>query len=126
MYTGLILKESLANTDVLHDERMTISKEEIWKVGSRAVNWQPKEWTAIYVEGADKDLGEIAVEISCSILDKWYANLSDATTEYVIFRKKLFTYEKGDRKTKQEAKYYAKIIGVLYVVKVIRTRSLKK
>ena len=112
MYTGLILKESLADTDVLHDERMTISKEEIWKVGTRAVEWQPKEWTAIYVEGADKDLGEIAVEISCSILDKWYANLSDATTEYVIFRKKIFTYEKGDRKTKQEANNYAKIIGV--------------
>jgi len=112
MYTGLILKESLANTDVLHDERITISKEDVWKVSSRAVEWQPKEWTAIYVEGADKDLGSIATAISCSILEKWYANLSDSTTEYVIFRKKIFAYKKGDKKIKHEAKNYAKAIGV--------------
>ncbi|NQT62815.1 MAG: hypothetical protein HQ556_07660 [Candidatus Marinimicrobia bacterium] len=112
MYLGLIIKESLESIDFLQDNRIVVLKEDIWEVGSRAVDWQPKEWTAIYVEGADKDLGDLATAISCSILEKWYANLSNPTIEYVIFRKKIFAYEKGDGETKQKAKMYAKDIGV--------------
>ncbi|MBC8375119.1 MAG: hypothetical protein H8E26_03670, partial [FCB group bacterium] len=111
MYSGLIIKESLENIDILQDNRIVVLKEDVWKVGSRAVDWQPKEWTAIYVEGADKDLGDLATVISCSILEKWYANLSNPTTEYVIFHKKIFAYEKGDRETKHKAKMYAKKIS---------------
>ena len=87
MYTGLILKESLESADFLTDNRITITKEERWNVGKRAVDWQPKVWTAIYVEGADEDIEDVAKIVSTSISDKWYANLSDATTEYVIFQK---------------------------------------
>ena len=112
MYTGLILKESLESTDVLIDDRITITKEEIWNIGRSAVDWQPKVWTAIYVEGADEDIEDIAVIVSNSILDKWYANLSDSTTEYVIFHKKIFSYTRGDGDTKQEARNYGKSIGV--------------
>ena len=112
MYTGLILKESLENVEVLKDDKITISKEETWNVGGNAVNWQPKVWTAIYVKGNDKDIKDVAVIISNSILDKWYANLSDSTTEYVIFQKKIFSYLKGTNKTKQEAIDYGKSVGV--------------
>jgi hypothetical protein len=112
LYKGLILKESLGSVDVLIDDRIIITKEEIWKVGRRAVDWQPKVWTAIYVEGAAKDIEDIAFIVSNSILDKWYANLSDSTTEYVIFHKKIFSYTKGNDDTKQEAKNYGKSIGV--------------
>jgi hypothetical protein len=112
MYTGLILKESLENTDLLTDNRITITKEEKWNVGISAVDWQPEVWTAIYVEGADKDIGDIAVIISNAILDKWYANLSSSTTDYVIFHKKIFSYAKGDDGKKQKARIYGKSIGV--------------
>lgn len=112
MYTGLILKESLENTDFLIDDRIKITKEEKWNVGRTAVNWQPKVWTAIYVEGADEDVEDIAIIVSASILDKWYANLSDSTSEHVIFHKKIFSYAKGDSNTKQKARNYGKSIGV--------------
>jgi len=112
MCTGLILKESLESSDVFLDDRITITKEEIWNIGKRAVDWQPKVWTAIYIEGADEDIEDIAVIISNSILDKWYANLSDSKTEYVIFQNKIFSYAKGDGDTKQEARNYGKSIGV--------------
>jgi len=112
MFTGLILKESLENTDVLTDDRITIAKEEKWKVGTRAVDWQPEVWTAIFVEGADEDIEDIAILVSASILDKWYANLSDSTTEYVIFHKKIFFYAKRDSDAKQKARNYGKSIGV--------------
>jgi len=112
MYTGLILKESLENTDILTDKRITITKEEKWNVGRSVVDWQPKVWTAIYVECADEDIEDIAIIVSASILDKWYANLSDSKTEHVIFRKKIFSYAKGDSDKKQKAKNYGKSIGV--------------
>ena len=112
MYSGLILKESLKNTNILTDDRITIIKEEKWNVERRAVDWQPKVWTALYVEGADKDIRDIAVIISNSILSKWYANLSDSTTDWVIFHKKIFSYEKGDGDKKQEARNYGKSISV--------------
>ena len=112
MYKGLILKESLRNTDILTDNRISITKEEKWNVCKSAVDWQPKIWTAIYVEGADIDIEDIALIISNSILDKWYANLSDLTTEYVVFHKKIFSYTRGDSNIKQEAKNYGKSIGV--------------
>jgi len=112
MFTGLILKEGLGNVDALHDSRITITKEEIWNVGKRAANWQPKVWTAIYVEGLATDIAEFAVTVSNSIFNKWYANLSDSSNEYVIFYKKIFTYKRGDNDSKQKAKNYGKSIGV--------------
>jgi hypothetical protein len=112
MYTGLILKESLENTDILKDDRVTITKEETWNVEKSAVDWQPKVWTAIYVEGADKDVEDVAAIVSDSILDKWYANLSDSVTDFVIFRKKIFSYAKRDNDKKQEARKYGQSIGV--------------
>jgi len=112
MYKGLILKESLKSTDILTDERISITKEEKWNVCKSAVDWQPEIWTALFVEGDDKDVNDIAIIVSNSILDKWYANLSDLTTEYVVFRKKIFSYTKEDSRTKQAAKNYGKSIGV--------------
>ena len=64
MYAGLILKESLENTNVLTDVRITITKEEKWNVGRSAVDWQPEVWTAIYVEGADENIKDIAIIVS--------------------------------------------------------------
>ncbi len=112
MYTGLILKESLENAEFLTDDRITITKEEKWNVGKRAADWQPKVWTAIYVKGADKDIEDVAKIVSTSILEKWYANLSDSTTEYVIFHKRIYSYARGDIGSKQEARNYGKLIGV--------------
>ena len=112
MYTGLILKESLGNTDVLLDDRISITKEERWNVSQNAAHWQPNVWTALYVEGADEYIEDIAIIISATILDKWYANLSDSITEYVIFHNKIFSYAKGDNDTKQKARNYGKSIGV--------------
>jgi hypothetical protein len=112
MYTGLIIAESLEKPDILLDKRITLTKEDIWHVGERAVDWQPKVWTALFITGADKDIGTIAANISDSILDKWYANLSDSTTEYVIFHKKIFSYVKGNNAAKQKARNYGKFIGV--------------
>lgn len=112
MYDGLILKESLEDVSVLSNDRIRISKERIWKVGSRAVEWQPAEWTAIYVEGKDEDIQYCATAISNALLEKWYANLSNSTTEYVVFRNRIFSYRKGDEEAKEEAKNYAKLMGI--------------
>ena len=112
MYTGLILKENLENTTVLTDARITTTKEETWDVGNNAVDWQPKIWTAIYFEVADKDMEDIANIVSNSIFEKWYANLSGSATDFVIFHKRIFAYAKGDNDRKQAARKYGASIGV--------------
>ena len=112
MYTGLIIKESLENTYILNDGRIAVTKEKTWNVGKSAVDWQPNIWTAVYVEGVEKDIEDVATIISDSILDRWYANLSDSATEYVIFHKIIFSYAKGDNDKKQEARKYGQSIGV--------------
>ncbi len=103
---GLILAESLADTGMLSDPRITITRQETWDVGDRAVDWQPKTWTVVYIEGAEKDLTAVAELVAQSIKESWYANLSDDTTKYVVFKSKVFSYLKGDAATKLEAQQY--------------------
>lgn len=47
MFKGVLLKESLANPDILHDSRVT--KTETWQVQNAASN-QPAVWTALSFE----------------------------------------------------------------------------
>jgi hypothetical protein len=110
MFQGLIIVESLKDTSVL--DSLKITKTETWNVGSRAAGFQPKIWTAKTIEGHCDQLTATAQQISKVLLQRWYANLSDDDTEYVVFYKKIFTHKKGDKKGAQKAINYGKSIGV--------------
>ncbi len=97
---------------ILTNHIIWIAKEEQWEVGERAVDWQPKVWTAVYVEGLEADITDFCQQLSASILDRWFANLSDSTSEYVIFCQKIFAYLKGDAHTRHIAQGYGASIGV--------------
>lgn len=112
IFTGLIIAESLADTGLLSDTRITITRQETWDIGDRAADWQPTTWTAIYIEGDDNVLPVVAKLVSQSIKECWYANLSDDNTEYVVFKGKIFKYPKGDTATKRKAQDYAIAHGV--------------
>lgn len=112
MYTGLIIKESLEKSDIFKDNELKISKTESWELGARAADFQPKTWTAIFIEGEEEKIDVIAKKISKSILPKWYANVSNNTTEYVIFHEKIFKHKKGNKKDAKEAISYGKSVGI--------------
>ncbi len=112
MYSGLIIKESMVNSDIFKDDDLKITKTESWILGERAADFQPKTWTAIFIEGEEEKISAITKKISKSILPKWYANVSNNTTEYLIFNKKIFSYKKGNKEKAKEAISYGKSIGI--------------
>ncbi len=112
MYTGLLIAESLTDSHLLSDPQITVTRQETWDVDDRAVDWQPQTWTAIYIEGNEKDLTAVADLVSLSIMERWYANLSDNDNEYVVFQGRIFKYSKGDAATKRKAQKYAIAQGV--------------
>jgi len=112
MYRGLLLKESLESVDLLKDEDIKISRIENWDVGDRAADFQPDTWTAVFIEGKVENIERVARKISKTILPKWYANLSDEYTEFVIFRNKIFKHKKGDKADAREAIEYGKSVGI--------------
>ena len=112
MFTGLIVKESLKNFRILEDKDIKISRIEKWEVGERAANFQPNRWTAIFIEGTEKNIEQVAKKISLVILTGWYANLSDEMTEFVIFHHKIFKHKKGDKEDAKEAIEYGKSIDI--------------
>jgi len=112
VYTGLILKESLKSDDILKDKEIKVSKIESWELGDKAADFQPDTWTAVFIEGAEKDIEQVARKISKAILPKWYANLSNETTEFVIFHNKIFKHQKGNKEEAEEAREYGRSVGI--------------
>jgi len=109
-FKGLLLKESLNNTDVL--ESLNITKEERWDVGN-ATDDQPNQWTALYFEGDVRDAKRVADELAASLKEgKWYTNFDAEGQEYIIFPGKVFQYEKGNTKGVERAKEYGRSIGI--------------
>ncbi len=112
MLTGLIIEESLTANTIITELDLKVVRTEKWNVGERAAEFQPKIWHAIFVEGKDEKIDQIASKVSQIILPRWYANISNATTEYIIFQGKIFKHIKGDRTDAAEAIEYGRSVGI--------------
>jgi hypothetical protein len=107
---GLLLKESLADINVL--ELVRITKTESWPVSNAAVN-QPTVWTALSFEAEDSHADAIADKLSQALkLQGWYITASTATYDYVLFPARIFKYRKGDGRQRAEAKRYDRSFGI--------------
>ena len=109
MFTGLLLKESLKDKDVL--DLIQITKTETWNVDN-ATDFQPKIWTAIYFEGDESKIDFIASKLSQSLKERWYINISTENDAYVIFPNKIFKYTEGDKQKEREAIEYGKSLDI--------------
>jgi len=109
MFTGLLLKESLADESILDTLRVT--ETEVWDVDN-AVDWQPRRWTALTFEGDDDQADAIARQLSRVMKPAWYANFSTETHAYVVFAGRFFKYLKGDLQARLDAQQYALSVGV--------------
>ncbi|MFL7793603.1 MAG: hypothetical protein AB8I69_15785 [Anaerolineae bacterium] len=109
MFKGLLLLESLRDEGVL--DLVKVTKIEVWDV-ENAVDWQPKRWTAISLEGESERADEVAEAMGQAIKPAWYANFSTETHVYVVFEGRVFKYVKGDAKARAEAQSHAITVGV--------------
>jgi hypothetical protein len=107
---GLLLKESLADTNVLN--LIHITRIESWQV-TNAAPYQPDVWTALSFEADENQSDAIADKLSQALKPQgWYINASTETHVYLIFPNKVFKYLKGDSIAKGEASRYALSIGI--------------
>ena len=109
MFKGLLLLESLKDEGVL--DLVRVARTEVWHV-ENAVDWQPKQWTAVSFEGESRQADEVAEAMSRSIKPKWYANFFTEAHVYVMFEDKVFKYAKGDVRARAEVRSYAVSVGV--------------
>ena len=112
MFTGLIIKESIPSDTILAELGLKIVKTEKWHIGERAAEFQPGTWHALSVEGDVGKIDTIAYELSLHISPQWYANMSNARTEYVIFHGKVFKHRKGDKTDAAAAVKYGRSVGI--------------
>ena len=108
MYTGVILKESLQNDDMLG--LIKIQKVELWPAPNHAKG-QPAYWTAIHFISDEIDLPSI---LSYSLKDTlWYVDMREGNTHTVIVLKDtIIRYPLGDINGKQKAQEACKRAGV--------------
>ena len=109
-FTGLLLVEGLEDEGFL--SRIAVTKRETWDVGDRAADFQPRTWNAVFFEGDAGRIGATAQALSRVTRYRWYANLSDELTEYVVFRDRVFTHRKGDRTGAKEAVEHGRSQGI--------------
>lgn len=109
-FTGLLVKESLRNDDVLM--LVQVRKTETWNVGN-ATSSQPKAWTAMWFEGEESQADAVAEKLSHSLnLGHWYIDLSTASHKYVVFPNRVFKYTLGDKAGRAEAQQHGRSLGI--------------
>lgn len=109
-FTGLLLKESLADPGVL--DRLSVTKVETWELGDTGA-LEPPVWTAVSFEGDEARADETAELISRAMHPSyWYANIHCTADEIVIFAGKIFRYVRGDADGRSAPEDYARSIGV--------------
>jgi hypothetical protein len=109
MLKGLLLKESLNDTQVL--EILTLTKTETWNVENPA-DYQPAVWTAVSFEADERQADVIAEQLSRALKPAWFINASSVAYVYVIFPGKVFKYHKGDRAARATAYQHGLSIGI--------------
>lgn len=109
-FTGLLLKESLADPGLL--DRLNVSKIETWEPGEAGAPGPPV-WTAVTFEGEEQTADETAELISGAMHDSyWYANIHCPVDEIVIFAGRIFRYVRGDATARAPIEDYARSLGI--------------
>ncbi|MFH0749443.1 MAG: hypothetical protein V1917_00835 [Candidatus Gottesmanbacteria bacterium] len=111
-YKGIIIEESLQNTDLLDDIKIISTKvEEV--TPSHKTPWL-KKWTLHTVEISETSAGEIAAKLSSSLdaEHEWYADYKNENYHFVIFRGKVFKVNRHNPKEYDAVKDYGVNLGI--------------
>lgn len=74
---------------------------------------QPQVWTLIDFTCADEDVDAFAAQLAGALsAGSWYCDFATASTKYVVFKDKIFSYHRGSSLGQAEAIAYARSVGV--------------
>lgn len=111
-FTGVIIEESLENTDVI--KQVKIIKTEVEKVTDEHKTPWIDQWTLHTIEIPADKAKDVSDLISKS-LDRehsWYADFKNDTHHYIIFRDKVFFIDRTSKEQYDEAKKYGISLGI--------------
>lgn len=110
MFEGLLIKESLSDQGIL--DSLKITKEETWDIDD-ALPGQPKVWHMAWFEIADEVIDQVVEKLSQSLDDgKWYLDVSSDHLMYIIYKDKVFKYQKGYLAGRKLAEDYGRSLGI--------------
>ena len=94
-YKGVIIEESLADTSLLKQVKILLTKVELVTPEHKTPHL--KQWTLHSVEIPREKADEVAIAISRALdmaHGHWYADFKDDVTHYIIFTGKVFRVER--------------------------------
>jgi hypothetical protein len=109
MLSGILLQESL--DDAAAAPRLHVTRTERWPVPDPAP-FQPPVWTALRFEEDEARAWDVIDGLSRALKPAWYVNASTATTVYVAFRGRLFSYARGDATARAAVVRHGLEVGV--------------
>ncbi len=111
-YRGVIIEESLENTDVL--KLVKILDTKISPVNEKHQTPWVKQWTKHTVEVAEDKVEDISRQVSQALDHEhdWYADYKNETTHYIIFRDKVFKVDRTKKEEYEAAKEYGLSLGI--------------
>ena len=111
-YRGVIIGESLGNTDVLRE--LTVVSTEVESVTEKHRTPWLQQWTLHTVEVPEERAEEIAAKVSRSLEAEhpWYADFKNDSRHYLIFRDKVFSVDRRSREQYDEVKRYGVSLGI--------------
>lgn len=111
-YRGVIIEESLENTEVL--KKVQILETKISVVTEKHKTPWIKQWTSHTVLIPENEAENIAKELSVSLDTEhnWYADYRSKTHHYIIFRDKVFYINRNRIEEYNKAKEYGISLGI--------------
>ena len=97
MYSGLIIKESILNEQIL--DKLDVVSVELWKTDNK-----PKYWTAISFTSNFEDFPEQlsnALNLSSESGMVWYVDIKDTTYKYIVLKDVVLKYHLGNEEEKK-------------------------
>lgn len=108
-FNGVIIEESLGDNSVLKDLKIISTKVEIVTEKHQS---SEKQWTLHTVEIEVDIADSIALKLSNSIKDKWYADFKNDDTHYIIYQNKVFKIDRTKIEEYNEATKYGISLGI--------------
>ena len=97
MYSGLIIKESILNEQIL--DELNVVSVELWKTNNK-----PKYWTAISFTSNFEDFPEHlsnALDLSSESGMVWYVDIKDSIYKYIVLKDVVLKYHLGNEEEKK-------------------------
>jgi len=109
MIQGTLIKESLESGEI--GKLIKVTGTETW-LSENSADYQPDTWTAVFFSVEDDKLDAVTACFSRTLKRRWYADITTDDKKYIVFRDKIFSYDRKIASGRKAAADYARSIGI--------------